>query len=637
MSQLRLLPDRRFWPLFWTQFLGAFNDNLFKNALVIMITYRALSLGGLGPEQLVPLSSGIFIAPYFLFSATAGQLSDKYPKATIVRATKVLELLIMAVGAIGLHTQSVALLLSVLFLLGLQSTFFGPAKYSILPELLEEDELVGGNALVETGTFVSILIGTIVGGVLIALPSGDAILAVLGLVVAVFGLVTAGFIKKRPGAAPDLPVALNPFTPTWQTYQALKPHRAVYLSILGISWFWFLGAALLSILPTYCRDQLHGNEHVVTFFLALFCVGIALGSLLCERLSGERLELGLVPFGSLGMSFFTFDLFLLGAPVPAGSGLLTLSALLAQPPVWRVAVDLFGVALFSGFFTVPLYTLIQQRSPAELRSRVVAGNNILNALFMVISAALLMGLAAVGADKPQVFLVLALLNAAVAVYIYGLLPEFLLRFACFLLANVLYRLKVTGREHVPAEGAAVLVANHVSFVDWLIVAAAVKRPARFVMYHGYFKMPVIGMFFRDAKVIPIAPAHEDEGTLSEAFDQIAAELAAGELVVIFPEGKITKDGALNPFRTGIERIIARTPVPVVPMGIHGMWGSFFSRKDGPAMKRPFRRFWSRIGLVIGPPVPPGQVTAQRLAEKVAALCGLAVPAPAPVPSPQDPG
>lgn len=633
MSQMKLLPDRRFWPLFVTQFLGAFNDNLFKNALVIMIAYRAMSVGGLGPDALVAASAGVFILPFFLFSATAGQLADKISKARLMRWVKAMEIGVMGLAALGFVTGNLVLLLSVLFLMGLQSTFFGPAKYAVLPELLEEHELVGGNALVEMGTFVSILIGTIGGGVLISIEgTGPMILAGAVVTVAVLGWLTSLRIHKTPSGAPDLEVAWDPVRPTLQTFRATRDNRPVFLSILGISWFWFLGATFLTVLPSYGKDLLHGQELVVTFLLSLFCIGIAAGSMACERLSKERLELGLVPFGSIGMSLFALDLFLLGDPqagLPAPAELFTLAEALRQPGMWRVVLDFSGIAVFSGFYTVPLYTMIQQRSAPEIRSRVIAANNIMNALFMVGSAVMLMGLHAVGATLPQIFGALAVLNAAVALYIYNLIPEFLLRFGAWMLASVLYRLKVKGQQNLPAEGPAVLVANHVSFVDWLLVAAVCKRPVRFVMYHGFLEMPLVGWLFRDAKVIPIAPAHEDAGRLDEAFDRIAAELEDGELVMVFPEGKITKDGRMNSFRSGIERIVSRTPVPVVPLAICGMWGSFFSRKGGRALTRPFARFWSKVSLQIGAPVPAEQANAARLAEAVAELGGFDVPPKAP--------
>src|SRR5262245_8447604 len=625
MSQLGLLRSRRFAGLFWAQFLGAFNDNLFKNALVILVAYQGVTLVGLGSEQLVALSGGIFILPFVLFSATAGQLADRFRKSSLVRWVKAGEIGIMLIAAAGFLSGHIGLLFLVLFLLGCQSSLFGPVKYSILPQLVDEDELVGGNALVETGTFLAILLGTIAGGVIIAEgASGRWLISVGGIAIAIAGYASSWLVPRTEAENPALRIAANPLQPLRETYTVTRRTRSVFLSVLGISWFWLFGAAILALLSIYTKAELRTDEHVITLFLALFCAGIAIGALLCERLSDRKLELGLVPLGSFGMSIFAFDLFLAGVPtagvVPADQ-LLGLAGFLVLPGSWRIVADLTLLSVFSGMFIVPLNTLIQQRAEAAERSRVVAGGNILSALFMVAASGLLLLFFAAGLSATQSFGVLALMNAAAALYIYKLLPEFLFRFICWIVANCMYRLQTVNRDNIPAEGPALLVCNHVSFIDWMIVASACKRPARFVMYHGFLKIPLLGWFFRDAKVIPISPAREDEQVMAVAFDRIAAELETGEIVCIFPEGAITKDGQVHRFRPGVEKIVRRTPVPVVPMALVGMWGSFFSRKGGAAMRRPFRRFWSRIRLVIGTPIPPEQVTADGLGERVAALGG----------------
>lgn len=627
MRQLRLLGERRFAAFFWTQFLGALNDNVFKNALAILIIYRGLAMGGLEPPQIVVLSAGIFIAPFALFSAFAGQLADRYRKPPLVRWTKLAEVGLMAGAAVGLVREDLPLLLAVLFLMGAQSSFFGPVKYSILPQLLHRDELVGGNALVGSGTFLAILLGTIIGGVLVG-AEGVGVQLVAGAVCffAVAGLLTSLAIPPLPAESPDLVLSWNPVQPLRETVRVTRENRTVFLSILGISWFWFFGSCFIALLPDYGKSLLRGDEYVVTTLLALFCVGTAAGSLLCERLSGRKVELGLVPIGSLGMTVAAVDLFLAGAPeLPADTALRDLAAFASAPASWRIMADFVFIALFGGLYIVPLYSLVQQRSIASHRSRVIAGSNILGAIFMVASSLMLSGLLWAGLNAPQVFAVIGAMNAAVAVYIYKTIPEFLYRFVAWVVANVMYRLRVVGLENVPEEGPAVLVCNHVSFVDWLIIASACDRPPRFVMYHGFGDMPVLKWIFRDAKVIPIAPAHESQDTLAAAFDRIAAELEDGNLVCIFPEGKLTRDGEMHPFRSGVERVIARTPVPVVPMGLKGMWGSFFSRHDDRALRQPFRRVWSRVSLVIGPPIEPADVTAARLARRVARLAGVAPP------------
>lgn len=630
MSQLHLLGERRFWPLFWTQFLGAFNDNLFKNALVILVAYRSMTLLGLGSKTIVVACAGIFIFPFFLFSATAGQLADRFPKWRLIRWVKVWEVGVMALAGVGFATNSLGLLLAVLFLMGMQSTYFGPAKYAILPELLDDATLVGGNALVAMATFLAILIGTITGGLVVS--GGDRWVSRLGVmvvIVAVAGYVTSLFITKLPAANPDLRVKLNPVTPTIEILRVSRRVHSVFLSILAISWFWFLGASFLSLLPNFSKDVLRGGETVVTLCLATFCVGIGAGSMLCERFSRRHLELGLVPLGSIGISVFAVDLALSGwrFTPPAGSSFLSIAGFLGAPGGLHVLADLFMIAVFSGFYTVPLMTFIQQRSAASERSRVIAGNNILNALLMVLSSLMLVAMLAADISIPGIFLTLALLNAAVAVYIYTVIPEFLLRFAAWCMTNVLYRVRLVDPGNVPSEGPAVLTANHVSYVDWLLMASASTRPVRFVMDHEFSRMPLIRLLARDAKVIPIASGRDDPEILQRAYDRIADELEAGEVVCIFPEGGITRDGRLSPFRPGIERIVERTPVPAVPVALVGLWGSFFSRSAGRAMTRPFRRFRSRVEIRVGEAIPPQAVTAQTVAERVAALGGWDVPEP----------
>jgi 1-acyl-sn-glycerol-3-phosphate acyltransferase len=632
MSQLQLLFRRRFWSLFWTQFLGAFNDNLFKNALVIIVAYRSLELAGLTSEKLVVACAGIFIMPFFLFSATAGQLADRFSKAIMIRWIKGAEIVIMALAGVGFALSSLPLLMVVLFLMGLQSAFFGPSKYSILPELLDDKELVGGNALVETGTFLAILLGTITGGWFVS--KGDAWISWLGAVVvtiAVSGLVASFLIPRTRAANPDLAVSVNPVAPTVRILRVTTSNRVVFLSILGISWFWFIGASFLSLLPNFSKDVLRGGEPVVTLFLAVFCIGIAVGSLLCERLSNRRLELGLVPLGSIGISLFALDLALASGPFAAAladrGALMGIWEFLGAQGGVRICCDLLLIAIFSGFYTVPLYTLVQQRSDAEVRSRVIAGNNIINAMFIVVSSLTLVYFLGAGLTIPLIFAVMAVMNLVVALYIYTVIPEFLLRFAAWVLAKIMYRLKAEGEEEIPDEGPVILVANHVSWVDWLVIASLLPaRPPRFVMDHRLGQMPVISYFFRDAKVIPIAADEDSPEVLDNAYAEITTALDRGEVVCLFPEGRITPDGKLGHFIPEIVETVRKSAAPVLPVALIGLWGSFFSRRWGAPMTRPFRRFWSRVTVRIGKPVPPEEITAQGLAEQVAKLGGWQAPA-----------
>ena len=620
-QQTALLRSSRFLPLFVTQFLGALNDNVLKNAMVVLLTFHAAQWSALTPEVLANLAAGIFILPFFLFSATAGQLADKFDKAIIARWVKGLEILIVLIAGLGFLLQSLAVLLSALCLLGLHSTIFGPVKYAILPQHLHEDELVGGNALIEAGTFVAILIGTLLGGLLAGLAAAAQWITLAGLTLAGVGLLAAWKIPTAAAPAPQLKINFNLFAETWRNIGFARENRTVFLSIMGISWFWLYGALFIAQFPAYTKNTLGGSETAVTLLLAVFTLGIGCGSMLCERLSAKQVELGLVPFGSIGLTLFGLDLALASPASPLGHGLGAMQ-LLQFHTTWRLLIDLLLLGIFGGFFIVPLYALVQQRAEPKLRARIIAANNIFNALFMVVGALAAAGLLASGLDIPMLFAVAALCNAVVALFIYKLVPEFLLRFIVWMLVHTVYRLKSEGMENIPEEGAAVIVCNHVSFVDALVIMAACRRPIRFVMDHRIFRWPILSFVFRTSRAIPIAPAREDATQMERAFDEISAALKAGELVGLFPEGKITADGAINVFKPGIARIVERDPVPVAPMALRGLWGSFFSRRGGPAMTQPFRRgVFSKIGLSVGAPLAPEQARPESLQREVERLRG----------------
>jgi hypothetical protein len=621
-SQFRLLLERRFAPFFGVQFLGALNDNVFKQGLVIMLAYQTASFSTLQSDELQNLAQALFVLPFFIFSATAGQLADKFEKSRLISVTVLIELMVMALGAVGLFLRSLELLLLALFLSGAQSALFGPVKYAILPQHLREEELVGGNALVETGTSIAILSGLILGGWMVAQPGwGVAGVAIATIAVSAAGLVLSRYIPFAPAPAPQLTINWNPVTETWRNLSFLRTNRTVFLSVLGISWFWFFGATFVTQFPNLSRNVLAADEQVVTLMLIMFSIGIGVGSLLCERLSGHKIEIGLVPFGSIGLTLFALDLYFVLADY-VGRGPASLNEFVRDAGHWRILGDLMLIGVFGGFYIVPLYALIQTRSEASHRSRVIAGNNILNALFMVAAALVAIVLFRTGLTIPQLFLVTALFNAAVAAYIFTLVPEFLMRFLVWLLIHSVYRLDKSGLDNIPEEGPAILVCNHVSLVDALIIAAACRRPIRFVMDHGIFKIPVLNFIFRTGRAISIASAREDPQLLDRAYDEIARGLEQGDLIGIFPEGRLTDNGELYPFRPGIKRIVERTPVPVVPMALRGLWGSFFSRKGGSAMSRPFRRgILSKIALAVAPAVPPQEITPERLQQTVLALRG----------------
>ena len=620
-NQFDLLKERRFGPFFGVQFLGAFNDNVYKNALLIMLTFQAASMTTMSAGLLVNLCSGLFILPFFLFSATAGQLADKYEKATLTRLVKVFEIVIMIIGALGFYFLNLTLLLTALFMMGMHSTLFGPVKYAYLPQHLKKDELVGGNGLIDAGTFIAILLGTILGGTLVGMqPSGAMWVSATAIVIAMLGYWVSRSVPLSPAPSPDLQINWNPITETWANLKFLRTNRTVFLSILGISWFWFYGAMFLSQFPNFTKEVLGGSEQVVTLLLAVFSIGIGAGSLLCEKLSGHKIEIGLVPFGSIGLTIFAIDLFF-SSPASPGTALGAM-AFIQQAGSWRVLFDLLMIGIFGGFYIVPLYALIQSRSEPSHQSRVIAGNNIMNAFFMVAAAGVaILGLS-FGLTIPQLFLLTGVLNLLVAIYIYTLVPEFLMRFLVWLLIHSVYRLEKQGLDNIPEEGAAMLVANHVTFIDALVVAAACPRPTRYVMDHRRFNTPLLRFLFNATRSIPIASAKEDPALLDKAYDDIAKGLAEGDLICIFPEGALTKDGEIQPFRGGIKRIIDRTPVPVVPIALRGLWNSFFGRQGGALIARLFRLgLFGKIGMTVGAPVPAPAATPEGLQQLVSEMRG----------------
>ncbi|WP_225782606.1 MFS transporter [Xenophilus sp. Marseille-Q4582] len=628
-NQFALLGQRRFAPFFWTQFAGAANDNLFKFAFTVMVTYQ-LQLSWLPPAQAGLVIGALFILPFLLFSATAGQLTDKYEKVAIIRFVKNLEIAIMALAAWGFVAANVPVLLACVFLMGLHSTLFGPVKFAYLPQVLDARELTGGNGMVEMGTFVAILLGQVAGGLLVALPGvGPTVVAAGCLLLALAGRAVAQAIPRTVPTDPGLAIHWNPISETWRNLRLAYGNVVVFRSLLGISWMWFFGAVFLSNFPAFAKEVLHGNEQVASLLLVVFSVGIGVGSLLCEVLSRRQVEIGLVPLGAIGMSVFAIDLYFASRALPPAE-VMGLGVFLAQPAHWRLMADLALLSLFAGLYSVPMYALIQLRSQPTHRARIIAANNILNALFMIGSSLIAGALLGAGFSIPQVFLVTGIANAVVAFYIFMLVPEYLLRFFAWVLSRLVYRYQVQGDEHIPTDGPAVLVCNHVSFVDAVLLMAASPRPIRFIMDHRIFKVPVLGWLFRLAKAIPIAPQKEDPQAYERAFAEAVTVLREGELLGIFPEGAITRDGELQPFKGGVMKILEMARAegaepPVIPMALTHLWGSFFSRievREGQnvAMVRPFRRgLFSRVGLNIGAAMAPAEQAPAAMQQRVAAL------------------
>ena len=608
-NQFALLRQRRFAPFFWTQFLGAGNDNLFKFAFTVMLTYQ-LQVAWLPPAMAGLVIGALFILPFVLFSATSGQLADKFEKTRLIRFVKNLEIAIMAAATLGFMTLNVSLLLGCVFMMGLHSTLFGPVKFAYLPQHLSEREITGGNGMVEMGTFVAILLGNVAGGLLIALPGVGATWVAIGCVgTALLGRLAAQRVPLSPATDPDLAINWNPLSETWRNLRLARQDIVVFRSLLGISWMWFFGAVFLANFPAFAKEVLHGDEHVASLLLVVFSVGIGIGALACEMLSPRHVEIGLVPLGAIGMSAFSIDLYFASRGLPAVA-LQTVAQFITAPAHWRVMADLGLLALSVGLYSVPMYALIQLRSQPSHRARVIAANNILNALFMIVSSVGAGAMLGAGFSVPEIFLAVALLNAAVGAYIFLLVPEYLLRFVAFLLSRLMRRFKVEGDDNIPVAGATVLVCNPVSAVDALLLMAASPRPMRLLIDHRFFALPVLGWLFRLAKAIP-APHAEDPAGYAAALDAAEQVLADGGLLCVFVDG----GDAQQPLCADVMKIPARRLALVVPVALRHFRGSTLSRIGAGAARQP--RLFSRVELVAGPALAPAELMAELTAELTA--------------------
>lgn len=612
-----LILQKRFLPYFCTQFLGAFNDNIYRNAFAILITYFLAK-----ENQAIILNIALvaFILPFFLFGSTAGQLADKYEKSWLIRKIKMAEVIIMLAGSAALYLQSVSAMLIVLFLLGSQSAFFSPIKYSILPQHLEPSEILPGNAYVEAGTFVAILLGTILGGYL-ANNIGYQIILMAALIgFAVIGWFMSHRIPQAPPAAPDLKISLNIWASSMEIINMARADKLIFNAILANSWFWFFGSVVLTQFPVFAKTVLYGDAIVAVALLATFSIGIGLGSFACSALSSGRVEVGLVPIGALGISFFTWQLSNTYY-VPVSEELRSLAEMLATPGALWVLFYLTMIAFSGGLFIIPLYAFLQTRSDEKVRSRIIAVNNIFNAIFMVAAGVMAASLLYFDFSVLQIFKVTAILNLVVTIYILSVIPEYFLRLLSWVLVHSIYRIEKKDLANIPEHGPALLVCNHVSFIDPVLILAILPRPARFVMYHKFYNLPIVNWLFRWLNSIPIGSKREGEELVKNAFNTIAEALENDELVVIFPEGGITKNGEISKFQPGIDQVVKRTPVPVVPLAIRGFWGIWFSRHKGRAMSGFPTSFMKQLTVVAGPPVPAEEANRLLMYDKVAALRG----------------
>ncbi|MEI8396535.1 MAG: MFS transporter [Rhodospirillaceae bacterium] len=590
---LSLLACRRFWPLFVAQFLGAANDNLFKNALVILILYRLGEGYGVAPRILVTAAAGLFILPFFLLSATAGQLSDRYEKTGLIRWIKLAEVAValLAIGALVL--ASVPLMLTVLFLFGVQATFFGPLKYAVLPELLKSGELINGNALIEGGTFLAILLGTVVGGVLILTESGTLLVSGLMLVLALGGYGASLALPRACPGNPDVRISPNILGESLAVMRLITSRRDLFLSVLGISWFWLMGATFLAQFPAFAKDVLVADQNVVTLLLTVFSVGIGLGSMLCGRLLNGEISARHVPFAALGMTLFSFDLVFASNAVSADPGhLANVSEFLNHSGVWRVLGDLLLIALCGGIYVVPLYTILQTRCDESSRARAIAANNIINALFMVASAVVGGAMLAAGFSVPQVFLTQAVANLVVTVYICGLLPDAVLKGLFSWLLRLAYRVRIEGMEQLAEAGdRVVVVVNHTSFLDAVLMATFLPGKPTFAINTFIAKEWWVRPFLSVIDAFPLDP------TNPMSTKSLIHAVREGRTLVIFPEGRLTVTGALMKVYEGPGMIADRAGATIVPVRIDGAQYTPFSRLKGKVRQR----WFPTIRITVLPP------------------------------------
>ncbi len=627
MSSFKLLKEKRFGPFFWTQASGAFNDNVFKTALGVLIAYTVADKAK--ADILIQISAALFVLPFMILSWITGQIADKTDKASLMRKIKVFEIGIMIGAFIGFYYNAIYALMFMLFLMGIHSSLFGPVKYSIIPQTLKDEELIGGNGLVAMATFLAILFGNIIGVFLVSDSVRSSLdnyaIAITVIAIAVVGYLFSRGIPSLKPTAPELVIKWQPIKETWNTIKIGMEKKMVWYSLLGVAWFWFFGFFFLANMPSYCKYHLAGKPMVASLLLTMFSIGIGLGSVMCEKIAKSKVEIGTIAMGALGLTIFAVDLFIVGETKPHGlveGLLLTISEFLENPYNWRICFDLLMIGFCGGFYIVPLYAIIQGKSRAAIRSRVIAANNILDSIFMVAAAAFAILLFGIGLNIIDIFLVIALLNLIMAITVMAKNMPHVIIFFCRILTPIFYKLDHEGEEKMPEEGAVVVAINHVSFVDPVVSASQFKRPPRFMMDKSYFDdLWPLRFFFTAARTIPLVPYKQDPTYLQQAMDMADDTLKKGEAVALFPEGFITSDGEMISFKDGVSRLVERTPAPVLPVALCGLWGSWFSRIKGSALKGwpSIKEFRRPIGVMFGDLIPPEEVTPERVQDEIQKL------------------
>ena len=616
---MNLMQDRRFAPFFWTQALGAFNDNVFKQVVLLLLTYEAVPRMHWDGSLVNSIGMMLFMLPTLVFSSWGGRLADTQDKAPLIRALKTFEVACMAMAALAIWCEAYIAMLGILALVGVQAALFGPVKYAILPQHVPRAHLVGANAWVEMGTFLAILLGTILAGVLAELPD-DWRYRLIGVVLIAVALAGWWSARRIPSAPPLTAQPADSQVITRSSLKLFWTQRSMRFAILGISLFWFLGTCYLSQLNVWVKDVAATDMSMVSALMASFAIGVGLGAALYSKLSVGRLELGLVPIGALIIALCG-TLFAYSGPKIGMSGeALTLMARLRDGTLLPMMLELIGVGIGGGLYIMPLYLMLQIKSDPNHRARMIAINNIVNALFMLVAS--LFAILIVNVlhwSLPVFYALVALCALLIGVASFGYNPRPCLRILTFMGMRLCYKLRIKGREFIPEEGAAVVVCNHVSYTDALILAAASPRPLRFVMYAPIYEMPLINGFCRIAGAIPINNARNTPSAMRRTFRQIKKALDAGEVVMIFPEGQLTRNGEIGSFQRGIERIIEETPVPVIPAALSGLWGGWGTHKGSAPFSGWPKKIHTRVRMMFGEPVPPEQVTRELLYQRVCQL------------------
>jgi acyl-[acyl-carrier-protein]-phospholipid O-acyltransferase / long-chain-fatty-acid--[acyl-carrier-protein] ligase len=591
-TQLSLLKNPRFMPLLLVQFLGAFNDNIFKNALIILITYQFITQSLLLQQLSVTLAAGLFIAPFFLFSAFAGQLADKLSKRYLTIIIKGFECLFMLLASLGFYLHSVSLLMLVLFFMGTHSSFFGPIKYAILPDLLKKNELIAGNALVEASTFIAILIGTILGGLLIANNIHLRWISTIIISIAGLGLFASFYIPTTNRGNPNLKLNLHFIQASVRIIQQVRTEKKVFLGILAISWFWLIGATFLTQFPSFTKNTLHADVNVVTLFLIIFTVGVACGSLVCNRLLRNRISMKWIPISLWLMSIFMIDLYFASQHSVAHQKLIHFESFFKSIIHWRICLDLLGLSVSGGIYAVPLYALIQTDTAAEHRAQTIAANNIINSLFIVVASIIIVFLFKIDLNVSQIFLLLGIVNVGFAIYSTRLIPQGLIKPLLRRLLRFLYDVKLSGFENYKKAGEnVVIIANHTSFLDVVLLYAFLPDELLFAINSFTSRIWWIKPFLYFSKVFELDPLNPF------AIKILIKEVKKGQKCVIFPEGRITTTGALMKLYEGPGLIAVHAKVNLLPIRLQGAQYTPFSRLRGKVQIR----WFPKITISILPP------------------------------------